>query len=88
MIHWVIKPQHRNAHPLNMLRACARADRGMAISEAKRVEAQRWRMNLRQQGLVVGYGLHETAEGSRTFGFYYTQARAGVDKGLIREPKV
>ena len=87
-IPWVIKPQHRNAHPLNMLRACARADRRMPISEAKRVEAQRWRMNLRQQGLVVGYGLHATAEGQREFGFYYTQARAGVDKGLIREPKV
>ena len=87
-IPWTIKPQHRNAHPLNMLRACARADRGMAISDVRSEEAQRWRRNLRQQGLVVGYGLHQTAEGSREFGFYYTPARAGVDQGLIREPKV
>jgi hypothetical protein len=87
-VPWTIKPQHRNAHPLNLLRACARVDRGMPISEERRVEAQRWRRNLRRQGLVVGYGLHETAEGKRRFGFYYAQARAGVDKGLIREPKV
>lgn len=87
-IPWEIRPEHRNAHPLNLLRACARLDRGMLISEARAVEASRWRRNLRAQGLVVGYGMHVTAEGKRQYGFYYTPARAGVDKGLIREPKV
>lgn len=84
-VPWKIAEEHRTAHPLNMLRALARIQRGMEISEPRRQEAMRWAQSLRRQGLVVGYGWHRTPDGVLRNGFFYTRARE-KDRGYILEP--
>lgn len=81
LIPWHVKTEHSNAYPLAMLRLEARRLRGKPISEAKLKYLENWKRRLKASNAVVGY--HPDLED----GFYYTEARPGIDTGLIRIPQ-
>jgi hypothetical protein len=79
-IPWHVKTEHANAYPLAMLRLEARRLRGKKIAPDKLRYLENWKARLERSNAVVGY--HPDLPD----GFYYTDARPGIDTGLIRVP--
>lgn len=81
IIPWVVKAEHSNGYPLAMLRLEARRVRGKQLSDEKLRYLENWKRRLKAANAVVGY--HPDLPD----GFYYTEARPGIDTGLIRVPQ-
>lgn len=81
MIPWHVKTEHSNSYPLSMLRLAARREAGGTIPAKKAEYLDNWIRRLRRANAVVGY--HPDLPD----GFYYTEARPGIDTGLIRVPE-
>lgn len=81
LLPWRVKAKHDGHYALKMLRVEGRIRDGKPVTdrELKRLEA--WKETLQANKAVVHYD-PDTEEG-----FYYVQARPGVDRDLIRVPE-
>lgn len=66
-----IRAEHNDAWEATMLRVGARLARGQDVPERHRTSFQRWRSDLAERNLVVGY--------ASARGFYLTELRPGID---------
>lgn len=73
---------HNHAYQLTMLRTGARLSKGLPVRALDKQRFEDWAAQLKEAGVVVHY------EYDSPDGFYYVPARAGIDKGLVREPAV
>ena len=80
LIPWAVKPEHRWAYPLAMLRVEARRRTGFDLRATDADRLEKWKARLVAEGLVVHY------EPGTKQGWWYVPRREGVDKDLIREP--
>lgn len=80
LIPWMVKDEHRWAHPLAVLRLVARERAGYELTADNRARVLSWYARLAVDDLVVGYD-DDTDEG-----FFYVPRRPGLDLDLIREP--
>lgn len=81
LIPWAVKPEHRWAYPLTMLRLEARARAGEPINAAHAVRHRNFMRRLTEGGLVVSYDPN-TAEG------FHLVPREANDVDLIRQPRI
>lgn len=79
LIPWSVKPEHRSAYPLAMLRVEGRKREGLPLRESDEYRLGLWRSMLEADDLVVHYD-PETEQG-----FWYIKREAG-DDDLIRKP--
>lgn len=77
-----IKTVHNGHYAAQMLRAGARIDAGLEISEELEQRYRNWEARLKEEDAVVHY------DPNTEDGFFYVKRRPKVDKGLIRNPKV
>lgn len=80
LVPWVIRPEHRWAYALTMLRSEARRRAGGEVTERDGDRLDLWIENLRLGDLVIHY------EPRSDEGFRHVPRRRGVDTDLIREP--
>jgi hypothetical protein len=81
LIPWAVKPEHRGAHPLQMLRLEARARAGEPVREVDAVRHRNFMRRLAEENVVVHYD-PDTAEGFRLV------PRRPDDADVIRRPRV
>lgn len=79
LIPWAVKPEHRWAYPLAMLRLEARARAGEPINAAHASRHRNFMRKLTDEGLVVSYD-PGTAEG------FHLIPRKAEDVDFIRQP--
>ena len=77
-----IRTVHNGHYAAQMLRVGARIKAGFEVGESLQDRYDSWARRLQEQDAVVHYD-PDTAEG-----FHYVKRRVGIDKGLIRNPKV
>lgn len=77
-----IKIEHNGHYAAQMLRAGARIESGQEVSGDLRDRYQSWKDRLDAEDAVVHYD-PETSDG-----FFYVKRRKGMDKGMVRNPKV
>lgn len=75
-----ISVDHNTAFPLFMLRTQARINRGLPVKPRDAERLEEWKKELTEKKLVVHY------EPRSPQGFFYVEARPGVDTGLVRVP--
>lgn len=75
-----ISVDHNTAFPLFMLRTQARINRGLPVKPRDAERLEEWKKELAEKKLVVHY------EPRSPQGFFYCEARPGVDTGLVRVP--
>ena len=80
LVPWDIRPEHRWAYPLALLRTEARRRAGARGTVTEEERLALWKAGLADQGQVVAYDPYSEE------GFSYVPRRAGVDGDLIREP--
>ena len=80
LIPWSVKPEHRWAYPVMMLRVEARRRAGLDLTEDMQNRLDNWLARLEEDGTVVHYD-PDTEDG-----FYYVPRRK-EDTDLIREPE-
>jgi hypothetical protein len=80
LIPWAVKPEHRHAHAVSMLRAEARKRAGKTLTPLMAQMLETWLRGLKDDERVVHYD-PSTAEG-----WSYVPRREGIDKDLIRVP--
>lgn len=81
LVPWAVRPEHRHAHAVSMLRAEARRRAGKQLTPGTAEMLETWLAGLERDALVVHYA-PETPEG-----WWYVPRREGVDRDLIREPE-
>lgn len=81
LIPWAVKPEHRHAHAVSMLRAEARRRAGRQLTPLMQDMLDTWLSGLRQDNHVVHYD-PDTDEG-----WWYVPRREGRDVDLIRVPE-
>lgn len=77
-----IKAIHNGHYAAQMLRAGARLDAGLEVSEDLAARYHSWVQRLEEEDAVVHYD-PETGDG-----FFYIKRRPRIDKGLVRNLKV
>lgn len=77
-----IKTEHNGHYAAQMLRAGARISAGQEVSPVLRGRYESWQQRLLAEDAVVHYD-PDTVDG-----FHYVKRRPGIDKGLVRNPKV
>lgn len=77
-----IKIEHNGHYAAQMLRAGARIEAGQKVSDDLSDRYESWKARLDAEDAVVHYD-PDTGEG-----FFYVKRRKGIDKGMIRNPKV
>lgn len=80
LIPWHVKPEHRWAYPVAMLRAEARKRAGSDLSNSDEIRLKHWRKMLKEENVVVEYD-PDTIEG-----FFYVK-RQKSDDDIIRRPR-
>lgn len=80
LIPWHVKPEHRWAYPVAMLRAEARRRAGFELNEATQQRLNSWLRTLDEENLVVHYD-PDTEDG-----FFYVP-REATDTDIIRQPQ-
>lgn len=78
---WVVKEEH-NIMELTMLRLVARQAEGMSIPVSAGPKLAAWKEFLTEKNWVVHY------EPDTDEGFFYVDARPGIDTGFVRVPGV
>ena len=81
LIPWAVKPEHRHAHAVSMLRAEARRRAGKTLTPLMKEMLDAWLAGLDRDGTVVDYDPDSES------GWRYVERRPGVDLDLIREPE-
>ena len=81
LVPWDVRPEHRWAYPLGLLRSEARRRAGGRGSATDEERLALWKAGLAEQGTVVAY------DPSSDEGFSYVPRRVGVDEDLIHEPE-
>jgi hypothetical protein len=82
LIPWTVKVEHGNHYACRMLRAESRLRAGLPLPDAELRRLRNWRQLLSDNGAVVHYD-PDTRQG-----FFYVDARKGIDMDLIRRPDV
>lgn len=80
LIPWILKPQHQDLWPAQMLRLEGRRRAGEELSQRNAGSLQRWKARLEKLGAVVHY------DPDTDQGFFNVARRVGVDHDLIRDP--
>lgn len=80
LVPWDVRPEHRWAYPLGLLRSEARRRAGSPGSATDEERLALWKAGLSEQGTVVAYDPYSDE------GFSYVPRRVDVDADLIREP--
>lgn len=80
LIPWYVKPEHRWAYPVMMLRLEGRVREGYPLSDENEGRHRTWRRQMEETGTVVHYD-PDTEEG-----WFYVPRREGIDLDLIRKP--
>lgn len=81
LIPWHVKPEHRWAYPLAMLRVEGRRREGRELRPIDVSRVAAFTKNLHDDGLVVHYD-PDTEDG-----FFYVPKREGIDNDLVRVPR-
>ncbi|MFG3223246.1 hypothetical protein ACGF07_00475 [Kitasatospora sp. NPDC048194] len=81
LIPWEVKPEHRWAYPVVMLRFEARRRDGKTLKPADQTRLDAWKADREQENTVVYYDPHTED------GFFYVP-REPSDTDLVRVPKV
>ena len=79
MIPWAVRPEHRWAYAVQMLRAEARRRSGKELADLSAARLETWKESLAEAGAVVHY------EPDTEQGFFYVPAEEGDD--MIRRPR-
>jgi hypothetical protein len=77
-----IRVEHNGHYAAQMLRAGARIEAGQEVSQDLSDRYESWKARLDSEDAVVHYD-PDTADG-----FFYVKRRKGIDKGMVRSPKV
>jgi len=77
-----IKIEHNGHYAAQMLRAGARIESGQKVSDDLSDRYESWKARLDAEDAVVHY------DPNAGEGFFYVKRRKGIDKGMIRNPKV
>lgn len=80
LIPWEVKPEHRYAWPINMLRIEARRRAGGQLTERERENVDGWIRRMKRDGAVLHY------EPDTEQGWFDVAPRPGIDTDLIRVP--
>lgn len=80
LIPWAVKPEHRWAYQVQMLRAAARSRAGMEMSPVSAGHLEVFLRSLEENNAVVHY------EPETEQGFFYVPREPG-DRDIIRKPK-
>lgn len=80
LIPWEVKPEHRYAHSILMLRAIARKRAGFDLTEQAEHATKMFKQGLEEDGAVIHY------EPDAEQGWFRVAPRPGIDLDLIREP--
>lgn len=80
LVPWAVKPEHRHAYAVTMLRAEARRRAGKPLTPAVEDMLDVWLVGLAEDGTVVHYDPDTEA------GWFYVPPREGIDTDLIRVP--
>ncbi|WP_404386635.1 hypothetical protein LL946_08700 [Knoellia locipacati] len=81
LIPWAVRPEHRWAYPLAMLRVEARIRAGLTLRSVDEQRLAMWHINLAEADAVVHYD-PDTVDG-----WHYVPRRDGIDVDLIRVPE-
>jgi len=77
-----IKIEHNGHYAAQMLRAGARIESDQKVSDDLSDRYESWKARLDAEDAVVHY------DPNAGEGFFYVKRRKGIDKGMIRNPKV
>lgn len=81
LVPWYVKPEHRHANAVAMLRAEGRRRAGKPLPQLLEDTLNAWLRGLEADGAVVHY------DPDTDKGWWYVPRREGIDLDLIREPE-
>lgn len=81
LIPWAVRPEHRHAYPIALLRLEARQRAGHPLRPVDEERLRGWKERLAETGTVLHY------EPETEQGWFYVPRREGIDTDLIREPE-